>query len=162
MKTLLLLRHAKSSWGDHSLPDFERPLNDRGKRDAPRMGKALKESGPIPDLIISSPATRAKETIEAFVKSAKLDLKVKYDESIYGALSAELMELVRRLPDVNSSVLLVGHNPGFEELAGRLTGTSQHMTTAALVCIEFKADRWEDVEDGQGKLVWMLTPKQLQ
>jgi len=161
MKTLMLLRHAKSSWDDRALQDFERPLNDRGRRDAPRMGKALKDQGAIPDLIVASPAVRARETVEAFTEAAGIDLKLNFDGSIYGATSAELMKLVRLLPDSSSIVLLVGHNPGFEDLSARLTGVSQHMPTAALVRIDFSSDRWEDVEDGKGKLVWMLTPKQL-
>src|SRR5205823_3269897 len=96
MKTLLLLRHAKSSWDDSSLRDFDRPLAPRGKRDAPSMGRVLKEQGPLPDLIISSPAVRAKETIEAFVKSAKLDLTPQFDENVYAASSAELLRLVNQ------------------------------------------------------------------
>lgn len=162
MKTLLLLRHAKSSWDDSSLRDFERPLAPRGKRDAPRIGKALKKRGPLPDLIISSPAVRARQTIEALVKSARLDTGVQFEDSIYAASSAELMRVIRRIPDSSSCAMVVGHNPGFEDLVARLTGTSQAMPTAALACIEVRARRWEDVEDGEGMLLWLLTPKGLE
>ena len=161
MKTLLLLRHAKSDWDDASLRDFERPLAPRGKRDAPRIGKALRKRGPLPDLVISSPAARAKATIEAVMKAAHLDLKVRFEESMYGASSAELMNLIRGLPDDSLCSLLVGHNPGFGDLLNRLTGSHERMPTAALGCIEFQIDHWADVEDGKGKLVWLLTPKQL-
>ncbi|HXG68351.1 MAG TPA: histidine phosphatase family protein [Blastocatellia bacterium] len=161
MKTLLLLRHAKSSWDDSSLRDFDRPLAPRGERDAPRMGKALKKRGPLPDVVISSPAQRARQTVEAFVAAAKLEASPQFDERIYEASSAELMKLVRGLPDSASCILLVGHNPGFEDLVSRLTGKSQRMPTAALACIEFKVEKWEDVEDGEGKLAWLLTPKEL-
>lgn len=161
MKTLLLLRHAKSSWDDSSLRDFDRPLAPRGERDAPRMGKALKKRGPLPDVVISSPAQRARQTVEAFVAAAKLEAGPQFDERIYEASSAELMKLVRGLPDSASCILLVGHNPGFEDLVSRLTGKSQRMPTAALACIEFKVEKWEDVEDGEGKLAWLLTPKEL-
>jgi phosphohistidine phosphatase len=161
MKTLLLLRHAKSDWNDSSLKDFDRPLAARGERDAPRIGKALRKRGQLPDLIISSPAARAKATIEAVSQAAKLNLEIRFDESVYGASSAELNKLVLGLPDKSSCAMLVGHNPGFEDLVGRLSGSHERMPTAALACIEFKVDRWEDVDDGEGKLVWLLTPKNL-
>ncbi len=161
MKTLLLLRHAKSDWGDSSLRDFDRPLADRGERDAPRIGKALRKSGVTPDVIIASPAARAKATVQAAMKAAKIELNVTFDEAIYGASSSELMKLIRRLPDAANCALLVGHNPGFEDLVGRLTGSQERMPTAALACIEFQIEHWDDVNDGQGKLVWRLTPKQL-
>lgn len=161
MKTLLLLRHAKSDWGDFSLRDFDRPLAARGERDAPRIGKALRKRGSLPDLMISSPAARAKATIKAVAKAAKLNLEIQYDESVYGASSPELIKLIRDLPDGNSCVLLVGHNPGFEDLVGRLSGNQERMPTAALACIEFQIDHWQDVNDAGGKLRWLLTPKQL-
>jgi phosphohistidine phosphatase len=161
VKTLLLLRHAKSDWDDSSLSDFDRPLADRGKRDAPRMGRALKARGPEPDLIVSSPAVRAKETVEAFTKSGGFTASLQFDANIYDASTSELMSIVRRLPDGNSCILMAGHNPGFEELVYRLSGTHERMTTAALAAIEFQIEHWEDVEDGQGKLLWFLTPKQI-
>lgn len=161
MKTLLLLRHAKSNWDDPSLRDFDRPLAARGKRDAPRIGKALRKRGPLPNLILSSPAARAKATIEAVMKAAKLDGEPQFGEAIYGASSSELMKLIRRLADGSFCALLVGHNPGFEDLLERLTGSDERMPTAALACIEFQIDHWEDVEDGKGQLAWLLTPKQL-
>jgi phosphohistidine phosphatase len=161
MKTLLLLRHAKSDWDDPALRDFDRPLAPRGLRDAPQIGKALRKRGPLPDLIVSSPAARAKATIEAVVNAAKLTSKLQFDEAIYGASSAELMKLIRRLPGSSSCALLAGHNPGFEDLVGRLTGSHERMPTAALACVEFQIDHWEDVEDGKGRLAWLLTPKQL-
>jgi phosphohistidine phosphatase len=161
MKTLLLLRHAKSDWENASLRDFDRPLAARGERDAPRIGKALRKRGPVPDLIISSPAARAKGTIEAVAKAAKLNPEIRFEEVVYGASSPELIKLIRGLPDQKSCVLLVGHNPGFEDVCGRLTGSQQRMPTAALAHIEFQIDRWEDIDDGDGKLIWLLTPKQL-
>jgi phosphohistidine phosphatase len=161
MKTLLLLRHAKSDWGDSSLRDFDRPLAERGERDAPRIGKALRKRGVTPDVIIASPAARAKATVQAAMKAAKVELDVTFDESIYGASSAELMKIIRRLPDTSGCALLVGHNPGFEDLVGRLSGSQEHMPTAALACIEFQIEHWDAVNDEQGKLAWLLTPKRL-
>ena len=161
MKTLLLLRHAKSDWDDTSLKDFDRPLAKRGKRDAPRIGKELRKRGVECDLIVSSPAARAKATIEAVARAAGLNLPIGFDDSIYGASSAELIKLVRHLPESKSCILLVGHNPGFEDLVARLSGRSERMPTAALACIKFDTARWEDVNDGEGKLEWFITPKQI-
>jgi phosphohistidine phosphatase len=161
MKTLLLLRHAKSDWEDPSLRDFDRPLASRGERDAPLIGKALRKHGPSPDLIVSSPAARARATIEAVVKAARLNLEIRFDETVYGASSAELIKLIRGLSDDVSRALLVGHNPGLEDLVGRMSGSQERMPTAALACLEFQTDRWEDVGDGAGKLAWLVTPKSL-
>jgi phosphohistidine phosphatase len=161
MKTLLLLRHAKSDWGDSSLRDFDRPLAPRGQRDAPRIGKALRKRGTLPDLIISSPAARARATVEAVMQTARLANEIEFDEAVYGASSAELMKLIRHLPERSACTLLVGHNPGFADLLGRLTGSHERMPTAALACIEFDIDHWEAVEDKKGRLVWLLSPKQL-
>jgi phosphohistidine phosphatase len=160
MKTLLLLRHAKSSWGDPSASDFDRPLAARGIADAPRIGDALRHKGPLPDLILSSPAVRATQTVEAVVKAAGLGTP-QFDQNIYGASSPELMAIVRRLPETSSCAMLVGHNPGFGDLVSRLTDTSQDMPTAALACIEFQVETWADVEDGTGRLAWFITPKTL-
>ena len=161
MKTLLLLRHAKSSWDEPNLRDFDRPLAKRGKRDAPRMGEALRERGPLPDFVLCSPAQRARSTMKAFIKAAGIEAEPQFEEGIYEASSAELISIARRLPDSSACALMVGHNPGFEDLLSRLTGSSERMTTAALACIGFDIERWEDIEDGQGKLAWLLTPKQL-
>jgi phosphohistidine phosphatase len=161
MKNLLLLRHAKSDWDDPSLRDFDRPLAARGERDAPKIGKALRKRGPVPDLIVSSPAARAKETIEAVARAARFGLEIQFNEAIYDASSPELLKLIRLLPDDSSCVLMVGHNPGFEDLVGRLSGSHERMPTAALACIQFQIDNWKDVNDGEGKLAWLLTPKQL-
>jgi phosphohistidine phosphatase len=162
MKTLLLLRHAKSSWGDAALKDFDRPLARRGLGDAPRMGRALSERGPAPDLVISSPAARARQTVELFLESSGYDLAPRFDGSIYDASAGELMQLVRELPDSAGCVLLVGHNPGFEYLASRLAASQVTMPTAALACIELPVEKWEDVEEDHGRLVWHLVPKELQ
>jgi Phosphohistidine phosphatase SixA len=161
VKTLLLMRHAKSSWDNANLRDFDRPLAERGRRDAPRMAQALVALDSAPDFIVSSPAVRARETIEAVIHEGELTAPLTFNEGIYDASSAGLMHIVRRLPDEHRRVLMVGHNPGFEDLLTRLTGERGRVPTAALACIEFQVDRWDDIEDGQGKLVWLLTPKQL-
>ena len=159
MKTLMLLRHAKSSWDDSEARDFDRSISDRGKRDAPKVAEMLVKRGVLPDLIVSSPAVRARQTIEAVVDAAKLTAIPQFDDGIYGATSPVLMRLIRRLPDSAGTVMLVGHNPTFEEMVARLSGHDEHMPTAALACIQFQVGRWEDVEDGQGKLLWLVSPK---
>ena len=161
MKTLLLLRHAKSSWDDASITDFDRPLARRGLRDAPRMGRALGERGRAPDLVISSPAARARQTVELFLQASGHVIAPQFDGRIYGASPAELMQIIRALPDSAGCVLLAGHNPGFEYLASSLTAKHVQMPTAALACIELPAEKWEELEDGQGRLAWHLIPKQL-
>lgn len=161
MKTLLLLRHAKSSWDDPSLRDFDRPLAKRGRRDAPRMGRALAERGAVPELVISSPAARARETVEAVLEAAGLAMSPRFEPGLYAASSAELLRLIRGLPETVSCALLVAHNPGLEDLLSRLAGSPERMPTAALACLRFSAGSWGDVEDGDGERIWMVTPKQL-
>lgn len=161
MKTLILLRHAKSDWEDATLRDFDRPLAKRGKRDAPRMGRALNEKSIQPDLLVCSPAVRAKQTLEKFTEAAALELPIAFEPNIYEASVGELMKIVRRLPNAKNSVLMIGHNPGFEALLWRLTGVSDNMPTAALACIELPVENWEDVAENQGRLVWLMTPKTL-
>ena len=161
MKTLLLLRHAKSSWDDPSSRDFDRPLAPRGERDAPAIGRELSRRGVLPDLIVSSPAARAKQTVEAVVQAAGSKVSPRFEIGLYGAPSSELMRFIRRLPDTSRCALLVGHNPGFEDLLSRLIGTRQHMPTAALACVEMGVASWADLEDGQGRLAWLVTPKSL-
>src|ERR1041384_5499259 len=109
----------------------------------------------------ASPAARARATIQAVKRAAEFDTEINYDETIYGATSPELLKLIRHLPAASNCALMVGHNPGFEDLVGRLTRTHERMPTAALACVEFDLDQWADVEDRKGRLVWLLTPKQL-
>jgi phosphohistidine phosphatase len=161
MKTLILLRHAKSDWDDPSLRDYDRPLAERGKRDAPRIGRRLAELGINPDLVIASGATRARQTIEAVSKAARFEANVQFDDRIYSASTPELAKVVRELPDQYSSAILVGHNPGFEDLLSSLTGKVQHMPTCTAACLRLAADTWSDVEYGEGTLEWFLRPKDL-
>ena len=162
MKSLVILRHAKSSWDSAHLTDFQRPLNERGVHDAPRIGKALRERGIKPDLILSSPAERAKQTVEAVVKAAHLPLIPQFVDTIYGASLQELLTIIRGLPDTTDCVLMVGHNPGFEELVSLLTGTERHMSTAALAHIVFEEGDWENIGHKPGELAWFVVPKQLE
>ena len=162
MKHLLLLRHAKSDWDESGLPDIERLLAPRGERDALRIGEALYTNEPLPDLILSSTALRARQTIAAVIQSAPhSSIEPRFLPSIYAASSTELMEVVRELRAACKCALLVGHNPGFEELLARLTGKSEPMPTAALAYIALDIPRWEEVTDGKGQLARFLTPRSL-
>ncbi|MEU2428843.1 MULTISPECIES: histidine phosphatase family protein [unclassified Streptomyces] len=117
---LVLLRHAKSAWPD--VADHDRPLAPRGRRDAPAAGRLLREHGYVPDLVVCSTARRARETWELAAAELGTRVPVRYDERVYGADPAELAGVLRELPVEVGTALLVGHNPGIEDLAGGLTG----------------------------------------
>jgi phosphohistidine phosphatase len=161
MKTLFLLRHAKSSWDDPVAEDIERPLAPRGEKDAPRVGAFLAATKNLPDLIVSSPAERAKATAKRVARAAGYDGDLRLEPAIYLADAATLLDVVRRLPDDHARVMLVGHNPGFEELAAALCGGSVRLPTAAVACIELDIARWVEARAGAGTLVWLVTPKVL-
>ena len=161
MKTLLLLRHAKSSWEDPGLDDFDRPLNERGVKDAKLTGKFARRQMVKPDLVLSSPATRAKNTAELFVAAAGLKNTLAYDERIYEASARRLLQLLSEFDDAYESVLLIGHNPGFEELFELLTGATKKVPTASLTCIDLNIDKWAGPKSGKGTLKWRMTPKRL-
>lgn len=162
MKTLLLLRHAKSSWANDRLSDYERPLNDRGRHDAPRMGELLRKQGLLPDLIVSSSAKRAATTAELVAISTSYDGDIRYTERLYLAEPETYIALARQVPDDCGIVLMVGHNPGIEELLERLTGQAERMPTAALACIELPIAGWSDLKtEKQYPLREVWRPKEL-
>ena len=136
MKTLLLLRHAKSSWDQPDLNDHDRPLNKRGKREAPKVGKYLRKHDLVPDLIISSTALRAKATAQAVADESGFDGQVDFYQDLYLSDTACYLDILQRLPDEANRVLVVGHNPDLDEFLGLLTDVSQHLTTAALAQID--------------------------
>jgi phosphohistidine phosphatase len=161
MKTLLLLRHAKSSKDDPALEDFDRPLNKRGKEDAKTIGKYISKKKLRPDLVISSPANRARQTTELVLKAADLKIDPQFDERIYEASAQQLLKVVSEIEEDASAVMLVGHNPGFEELFEVLTGETTRLPTASLACIELAVDKWKQVRPEIGKLKWLISPKKL-
>lgn len=161
MKTLLLLRHAKSSWQDADLQDFDRPLNERGQRAAEMIGRFIRNKHVAPDLLLSSPAIRARETIEIVIETAKLSSELRYDERIYEASPLRLLEVVSQIEEERKIVVLVGHNPGMEELLKLLTDRVEHMATGTLAKIDFKAARWDDVLNEKAGLDWIVSPKEL-
>jgi phosphohistidine phosphatase len=155
------LRHAKSSWDNPALADFDRPLNERGLKAAPLVGRFMRERKLRPDLILSSPAERARETAALVAKAAGLDAPLRYDERIYEATSSRLFEIISQLEETAGEVLLVGHNPGMEELIERLTGEMRRMPTAALARVQFDAEKWNKLRERSGRLEWLVKPKEL-
>ena len=147
MKTLLLVRHAKSSRDDTTLPDKDRPLNDRGKRDAPMMGERLAKRHVKADLILSSPANRAFTTARIIAK--KLDYKLKdivVDDRLYPGAVDDLLNIIQKLGDKLDCVMLVGHNPVLVDLAHRLSSEITDMPTCAVAGFTFRAKSWPDVD----------------
>lgn len=162
MKILLLLRHAKSSWKDESLADQDRPLAKRGLRDAPRVGRLLNEENLLPELILSSTARRARQTVELVTEVAGYSGEVSWLDDLYAAAPEEILELLSALPAYYTTVMVVGHNPGLEELMTLLTDQVDSLTTAALAQIDLPVDGWDQVTDEtQGKLVNIWRPKEL-
>jgi phosphohistidine phosphatase len=143
------------------LEDVDRPLNDRGIRATEVIGNYLREQKIVPDLIISSPATRARQTADLVLKAARLKLNPRFDERIYEASVHRLLEVVSQIEDTANTAMLIGHNPGFEELLESLTGEQQRVPTAALICIELNVEKWNKVRAGVGNVKWMVTPKKL-
>jgi phosphohistidine phosphatase len=161
MKTLLLLRHAKSSWKTGGVKDFDRPLNQRGLKAAPQVGKLVRKRKLKPDLVLSSPAERARQTTQLMLASARLNTELRYDERIYEASKTRLLEVVSQIEDSADVAMLVGHNPGMEELVKVLTGEAHHLPTAALACIELNIEKWSKVRAGAGRLQWLGKAKEL-
>jgi phosphohistidine phosphatase len=161
VKTLLLLRHAKSSWDDSTLEDHERPLNKRGRKDAPRMGTLVREHNLTPDLIITSDAVRARLTAEAVAEKAEYAGEIVTDPRLYLAAPDDIVSVLRTVPGTTAGkVMIVGHNPGLEELLARMTGEPEGMPTAALAQIELPIDRWLDLDESvRGTLVAHYRPK---
>ena len=162
MKTLLLMRHAKSSWSDASLADHDRPLNGRGKADAPRMGRALEERDLVPGRILSSTAKRARHTAELVIENLPFEGNFSQHRELYHAGVDEYLDALAGLPDETDCVMLVGHNPGMAEFVDFLTDRPEMMTTANVAVIQLPIESWEDLDfETEGELVDVLRPKEL-
>lgn len=162
MKTLLVLRHAKSSWGNEGLSDYERPLNKRGKRDAPRMGRLLEENELTPDLIIASSAKRALSTAEAVALACDFDHEIQFARRFYLADASAYIEALQAIGDVHRCVMVVGHNPGMEHLVALLSGYWERMPTAAIAHINLPIAHWRELDEGtEGELVDLWRPKEV-
>jgi phosphohistidine phosphatase len=159
MKTIYILRHAKSSWDDESLSDFERPLNERGINTAPFMGEVISRRGYSPAVIISSPAKRAATTATLVKESSGLNADLRCDDRIYEASPNTLRQVASEIGDDLDSAMLVGHNPGMEGFIRYLTGQIEPMPTAALAVISLAIDSWKDLDADTGTIVEIIRPK---
>lgn len=163
MKTIILVRHAKSSWKDSRLDDFERPLNKRGKQDAPLMGKKLRERKILPDLILSSPAKRARKTAALIAEEIGYPReKIQYNDKMYHSGARYLFDMVKKLDDQHESVMLVGHNPDFMDFVGMLLKQSPiyNIPTTGVYCIRFPLMKsWKKMPKGKGESIFFDYPK---
>lgn len=171
MKTIYLLRHAKSDWGDPILDDFDRPLAARGRQAAPRIAAFMRAKGLVPDVVLCSAARRTLETWDYVAPELGDEIPVSIRRSLYHGSPGQLLAALRRLPDEVSSVLLVGHSPGIERLAMQFSGTGSDdkalhrlrgkFPTAALAVIAVDTDAWDDIGQGRGRLTHFVRPKDL-
>lgn len=171
MKTLTLLRHAKSSWDDPVARDFDRPLNARGIRGAKRVGRYLRDEGLVYDHLLSSPAIRCTETLDYLWEGMGRSMTPSWDRRIYLASAATLLDVVHDAPDRAEALLMCGHNPGFEDLALMLVpdrqgdalrdAVEEKFPTAALAEIAFDVEHWSDVASNGGRLLRFVRPRDL-
>jgi phosphohistidine phosphatase len=161
MKRLLICRHAKSSWKNPDLNDFDRPLNNRGERDAPEMGRRLAASGLSPDLICSSPAVRAMATAQAYAEQLGYPAaQIRYNRGQYATTIPALLDLIHHIENTVGTLMLVGHNPESTALANFLGGLMiSNIPTAGIVALEFGQSNWQGVHSGAGSLLFFDFPK---
>lgn len=161
MKTIVLLRHAKSSRKDPHLQDIDRPLNKRGKKDAPEMGRRMAEKGIHPDAVITSPALRARVTAKAVAKALGVSKKgIVARDQIYMAGTEGLMSTIHELENEWDLVVLVGHNPDMTNLGNQLGGLDiANIPTCGALALEFDTSRWDEIQPGSGKELFFDFPK---
>ena len=161
MRILYLLRHAKSSWKDASLADFERPLKGRGREAAEEIGLFLASKKVTVSALIVSSALRTRQTIDVVLRQTSLGVEPHFDRRIYEASLATLVQIVSEISDDKQSAMLVGHNPGMEEILAFLTREARHMPTGALARINLECASWKEAGRGMGTLDWFVTPEDL-
>ena len=162
MKKLLILRHAKSSWDDPALADHDRPLNERGERDAPRMGKLIKDQDIVPDMIICSTAKRARETAKLVAEHCGYKGKISKSSELYGEGFNAYFETLKAIGSDPKTVMVVGHNPDIQEFTAQVIGREERMPTAALAYAEIGIKTWKDFSPKTpGKCVSLWRPKEL-
>lgn len=161
MKRLLLIRHAKSDWNDLSLSDFDRPLNDRGKNDAPVMANRLRDKKIDIDAIVSSPAKRAKKTASVFAKELKMSKDdIIYKESLYGAGADEFFNVIAEMSNKLDTVAIVSHNPGLTDFANQLSTTRiDNIPTSAIFAIKIDCKKWSEFRDSKKEFWFFDSPK---
>lgn len=162
MKNLLLMRHAKSSWKAATLPDHQRPLNRRGKQDAPRMGRHLQAQGISLDAILCSTAVRARETAGGFLREYTFEGEVHYFDDLYQAGPEMILTLLKQLPDDVDAAMVIAHNPGLDDFLEMVCDEYEHMPTACVAYIKLPIERWPDLREGtRGKLADFWKPREL-
>jgi phosphohistidine phosphatase len=162
MKTLLVMRHAKSDWGSPSGDDHERPLAARGVRAARRMGSFLADAGSIPQLVISSTAVRAQTTVELAVEAGGWECPIVTMAEFYASDPDRVLDVVRETEDDVERVLIAGHEPTWSTMVSWLIGGGRvRMPTAAVACLDLKHGRWIDLAPATCELRWLITPKAL-
>jgi phosphohistidine phosphatase len=176
MKRLFLLRHAKTEQSNKDTPaDAARALTERGRKDARRIGEAMRQKGYEPDLILCSPSQRTRETLELADGDLETGVKTDFVEDLYAASARDIVQLLRQLPAAVRKPLLVGHNPGFEDCAALLAGKAgdsvararfnsltEKFPTAALVVLDFDVAKWKDLAPHTGALADFIRPKDLE
>jgi phosphohistidine phosphatase len=165
MKTLYLVRHAKSSWDDISLGDFDRPLNERGKADAPRMGKRLKDKNIHPNVMISSGAKRAHATAKRIAEVLNFPKDaIKTDRTLYHAEPEQILEVIKAIADMNDSVMVFGHNPGLTDFVNQFGSDVEidNIPTCGIVALRFQIDSWNKLSPKSGILLFFDYPKSRQ
>jgi len=162
-KTLLLFRHAKSSWADAGIADQDRPLNERGRKAAARMGRLMRDERITPDLVLSSTSRRTRETAElAFAELGPSPFPVHYLDDLYHADPTQIAHILSQISEPDACVMLLGHNPGLEEFLALHTGQKQSFPTAGLAVIDFKLKSWNQFSESlHGNLRHLWKPKQL-
>jgi phosphohistidine phosphatase len=160
-RTLLLMRHAKSSWDNPAWSDHDRPLNDRGDRDAPRMAQILKERGLTPSHIVSSTANRAKSTAEIVAESIGFAGQIVLEPRLYLASPTDWDLIVKQLPDEHATVLCVGHNPGIEQILRKWSGEEIEMPTAAIAIVDVTMSQWDQYDRHGLTVTDVLRPKEI-
>jgi phosphohistidine phosphatase len=159
MKTLLLMRHAKSSWKDTELKDFDRPLTKKGKKCVLKMGRLIADEELVPDRIFCSPAVRALQTSEGFVEASGFKGQVEYTDGYYMAEPNAYVEPLKTLPDDVQRVMLIGHNPGLEALLQMLTARVESLSTGAIAYLVLPIKHWEELDkETEGELVQLWIP----
>ncbi len=160
MKTLYLMRHAKSSWKQPELSDFDRPLNKRGKRDVPFIAKLLRDMGVKPDVIMTSPTMRALSTAKILTEELKYPReKIVVNDLLYEGGKEELVEVIRATDRTIGKLMMVGHNPALTEVVNYFSPGVENIPTCGIVCLEFNLDSWKQVDQNRGKLKFFEYPK---
>ena len=161
-KQLLVFRHAKSSWKQSGLRDFDRPLNKRGKRDAKRMGAFIREHDYLPETIVSSPAVRAKETVELFVKASGFSGTIVFDQYLYLGEMGAYYRALTQIDEHVQRVMVVGHNPGLETFLETMTRREERLPTATIAVVYLPVQQWGEIsKETRGSLVYLWRPREI-